>query len=205
MFKRFMKHPLAITLIGATVIGLVGYVRSDYFAFQEKILQGFQELQNAVDSQIFLDESAYKFCSVYRVTSCSICSCFHEQDEYKILSDMSSKFLTTTIHIRKMGKFLPYSTFLSLYKFSCWQNSLMSYPSSICGAKMLKTPRQMDMWRNEIMIEVEKDREKYQHFGYAIKQYYYYITSNKIYEQYPRTGCPKFQNEYSKNAKRAGS
>lgn len=183
--NSLFEHVLVTTFI----VGIVGFVMSDYFSFKKEILEGYWQIQNSVEDMIFLDEVTYKFCTLYRVNTCSVCGCFNNIEEYKALGKMSIQFSAISHSLRKLGKFVPYETYEAVHQLDCWQNILMSSKAGICKSNLLGAPRQMDLWRNKIADLLEEDRSKYQSLFYSVGGYLSYIFTDKIDEQYVPKKC----------------
>ena len=191
--SKILEHALVTTLIA----GALGLLISDYFSFKKKMYDGLNQIQNEVAHTVFQDEVAYKFCTSYRVHACSVCGCFDNIEEYRLLEKMSSNFSNVLGSLHKLGKIVPHQTFEAIQQLDCWQNKIMASSGKICESNMLSAPADMDAWRNKINTMLEENRREYHGTMYSIGEYLAYVFTNKINEQYTYTSdCDKFS-QYS--------
>ncbi|HLB56539.1 MAG TPA: hypothetical protein VJK30_04340 [Coxiellaceae bacterium] len=187
--SKILEHALVTTLIA----GAIGLLISDYFSFKKKMYEGLNQIQNEVALTVFQDEVAYKFCTLYRIHSSNIYGSFNDIEEYKLIEKLANNFASVIDSLHKMGKFVPYKTFEAIQQLNCWQNKVFSSSKRICESHVLSTPTEMDAWRIKINIMLEANRREYHGTMYSIGEYFAYIFTNKINEQYEYTSeCSKF-------------
>lgn len=106
--------------------------------------------------------------------------CRDHANEDQIMNDINKMRASLTNLIEKHASIvglLSLKTYCSIHNFSHEVDQIQSVGKSICSLQ-LKTPEQIEIERNQILDNINKDQAKRQNIPYAIREYFQNIHIN---------------------------
>lgn len=182
----FLHH----NFVALALIGILGFSVGTYFGARHKVLNVYDQLQTNIEKLIYMDEVAYVFCAESK-------NKFSPQNEYlrsiemfKYRQKMAMQFEEISSNMRSIGRLLSKEAYMKIKAFLCWNNAVMSSTKGMCSSQLLmKNPRAMDAWRNQIVSTLQQEKENHLKFMNSIRDYFVFSFTSVEGESYKPPRC----------------
>jgi hypothetical protein len=184
--SQYFKKLIENALITAGIIGVIGYFFSSYINFRNRVLGTYDSLAHSVEACIFSYESLYTLCKQMSSNNEIVPNCKYLKtiDLYKIQQTFSDQFSRIYKNMDALGKMMSYDSYVQLHNFNYWTNATLTTEKGMCESGLLVSHAKMDMWRDEILKQLLKDKEDKKKISVSLKYYILNIFTDIEIERY---------------------